>query len=325
MITSSVAICTYNGARFISEQLGSILSQTQKPTEVVVIDDASSDDTARLVESFSQRFRDAGVRLQVIVNARNLGYIKNFEKAVLSCHEELIFLCDQDDVWHQDKLESMRACFEDRPSLMLAYSDAQIVDPELKSLGFTQSVALDVGREELQLIKAGRAYEALLVRNLVTGATVAFRRSLLDFAVPFPTCWIHDEWLAIMAAAVGEVHFLSRPLVDYRQHGSNQIGMRRRDLSEKLRSMFRVRGSFYETQVERAELLKSRLEALGSRIELDKLARLNDRLEHLRFRAKLPPSRLARVGPALAEWRSGRYHEYSNGFRAVVRDLFEPT
>ena len=325
MIKSSVAICTYNGARFIKEQLASILAQTRLPDEIVLLDDASSDDTARAVQGFAANIEAAGIGFRLIVNQDNLGYIKNFEKAVHLCREEVIFLCDQDDVWRPDKIEIMLACFEDRPELMLAYSDARIVDPALLSLGFTQSEALDVSREEMQLIKTGRAYEALLVRNLVTGATVAFRRQLLDFANPFPTCWIHDEWLAVVAAAVGQVHFCAEPLIDYRQHGANQIGMRRRDLSEKLRSMFRVRGRFYEIQVERAELLKERLEALGNRIDPSRVARLNDRLEHLRFRARLPSSRIARLAPALNEWRSGRYRQYSNGLRAVVRDLFEPT
>jgi glycosyltransferase involved in cell wall biosynthesis len=310
---------------YIEEQLHSILNQSMPADEIVLVDDASSDDTLLRVRKMVDAFAVKGTSLRVYSNQDNLGYIKNFEKAVLLCKNQIIFLCDQDDVWHSNKIETMLAGFDQRPELLLAYSDARIVDLKLQSMGFNQSEALDVKRDELELIDSGRSYQALLVRNLVTGATVAFRKSLLAFATPFPSCWIHDEWLAIIAASIGDLNFCRTPLIDYRQHESNQIGMRRRDLSEKLRSMFRVRGSFYETQVERAELLQKHLESLGQRVDPEKLNRLSDRLEHLRFRAKLPPSRLARVGPALAEWRSGRYRAYSNGLRAVVRDLFEPT
>jgi hypothetical protein len=89
--------------------------------------------------------------------------------------------------------------------------------------------------------------------------------------------------------------------------------------------MFRMRGQFYVMQVERAETLKARLDLVAPQVDPKKLDRLNDRLSHVRFRAALPPSRLARIAPAMVEWRAGRYRAYSNGFRAVIRDLFEPT
>jgi glycosyltransferase involved in cell wall biosynthesis len=323
----SVALCTYNGDKFIADQLNSILEQTVSPHEIVLLDDGSTDATLDTVAAFVPLFEKCGTRLDYRRNQENVGYIKNFEMAVSACSGDIILLCDQDDVWSHDKVATLVGCFapDTQKNLMLVYSDAEVVDAELQPLGFTQSEALDVTPRELALLRHDRGFEALLPRNLVTGATVAFRRELLGYALPFPSTWIHDEWLAIIAAAVGRIHFCDTPLVKYRQHGSNQIGMRRRYLAERLRSMFRVRGQFYIMQVERAETLKARLETVKPNIDPRKLERLNDRLCHVRFRAALPPSRLARIAPAMVEWRAGRYRAYSNGFRAVIRDLFEPT
>src|SRR5437879_6214343 len=121
----SIAMCTYNGARFLKEQLDSIASQTCSPDEVIVCDDHSSDGTVQVIERFAS---GAPFPVKLQVNETNLGSTKNFEKAIGLCQGEVIALADQDDVWSSIKLERLIAAFESDPNLGLVFSDAQLVD-----------------------------------------------------------------------------------------------------------------------------------------------------------------------------------------------------
>ena len=191
------------------------------------------------------------------VNASNVGVSKNFCRAVQATTADIVFLCDQDDVWLPNKIAHITAEFERDPSLTLVHTDARLIGGGGTPLGLDLFEALELRPEELSLITEGAAFRVLIRRNVVTGATCAFRRTLLDFAVPFPADWIHDEWLAIVAAAIGKLKCIPERLTDYRQHASNQIGIRKRSIFEKFRHMFSRRGDFYKRQVHRADLLIS--------------------------------------------------------------------
>jgi len=323
----SVALCTYNGARFIEEQVRSICMQTQPPMEIVLSDDASSDnciDVARTtLEACMAERPGLSIPLRVIRNATALRVTKNFERAVSACSGDLIALSDQDDVWHPERLVRMAAEFAKRPDLLLLHTDARLVDGELRDLGQSLFHALEVKRFELEWIHAGQAFDVFLRRNLVTGATTVFRRSLLERALPFPKEWVHDEWMAIVAAATGRVDVLEEPLIDYRQHGGNQIGARRDTFMAKVRKALASRGDTHVIRALKAEQLLERLLSLGDLVAADTIRKLRDKLEHQRFRAALPPSRIARCLPVLREALTGRYNRFGRGARGVVRDLFE--
>jgi hypothetical protein len=179
--------------------------------------------------------------------------------------------------------------------------------------------------EEIKHLKSGHAFDAFIRRNLATGATMAVRQRLLRIALPTPSEWIHDEWLATIAAGLGygTVDALEEPLIDYRQHGNNQIGARRFTLREKFERMFIERGTFYDCQLRRAKTLRAKIASLGPVISKENVEMLDEKLVHLSFRASLPTSRLERVAPMLAEIGAGRYARYSAGIRSVVRDIFE--
>lgn len=321
----SVAVATYNGCRFLETQLESLRTQTRPIDELVVCDDGSQDETVSMARRILYPSSAAGPAVRIEQNVSNLGVVKNFEKAVSLCSGDVIFLCDQDDYWHKEKVEKVLAQFQQEAKLLFLYSNARLVDAELRSLGLTQFEALGISTRELQLVRNHQAFDALMVRNIVTGATVAFRRELLDFALPFSPLWVHDEWLAIVASAVGTVDVLEDCLIDYRQHGGNQIGMHKKSITERLGEMLSARGTFYQDEARRAEALQAHLESLGGRVAADKLTRLADRIKHLRFRAELPSSRLARIAPIAREVIAGRYRRYGRGFRSVVRDLVEST
>ena len=320
----SVALCTRNGARYLPAQVQSVCTQEPPPREIVLSDDGSSDNSVGVVR---QAMADCGVAssvaLTVFENKPALGVTRNFEQAIRACRHELIALSDQDDVWHPGRLARMAACFEERPDLLLLHTDARLVDGDLKPLGDTLFHALEVQPEELEAIAQGRAFEVFLRRNLVTGATAVFRRRLLAAALPFSDEWVHDEWLAALAAATGRVDVLPEALIDYRQHGSNQIGAKRPTLADKLAKAMQARGSKHMQRWRRAQALLDRLLALQGQVPEAIVDAQRGKVAHQRFRAELPASRVARLLPVLREAASGRYERFGRGKQAIAQDLLE--
>ena len=319
----SVACCVYNGADFLDMQLRSLVAQTVQPHEIVIVDDASSDRSVAIAEAFARDMRPM-LEVRVKRNVANQGVAANFEKAIGLTTGDLVFLCDQDDVWHRSRVEKVCAQFAARPDLSLLHSDARLIGDDGGALGCSLFEALEFGRRERSLVREGSAFRALLVRNLVTGATAAFRRSVFHAARPFPRHWIHDEWLAIIAATTGRVDFLDEALIDYRQHSANQIGMRKLRWSDKLQRLSVSRGSRFTAFQLRAEVLLARLQAMGDDVPHALLGLVAEKCAHARVRASLPPNRAARLWPIAKEVATGRYSRYSSGFQGVVRDCLEP-
>jgi hypothetical protein len=323
----SVALCTYNGARFLREQVRSICLQTLPPVEIVLSDDASRDGSvdivrATLAECLAEK-PGLSIALRVFENPTALRVVKNFEQAISACTSELIALSDQDDVWMPERLALMVARFAQDPQLMLLHTDARLIDSQRGDLGQTLFHALEVTPSELARVHAGNAFDVLLRRNLVTGATTVFRRVLLADALPLPVEWVHDEWLGIVASTMARVDLLEQPLIEYRQHESNQIGARRDTFREKVRKALASRGNTHVERAVKAELLLARLLQMGDRVPPQTVAKVRSKIEHQRFRAALPASRLARCLPILREALTGRYDTFGRGVRGVVRDLFE--
>jgi glycosyltransferase involved in cell wall biosynthesis len=318
----SVALCTHNGELYIEEQLRSILAQTVPPCEVVVSDDASTDRTLKIVDDVWRALPNAP-RLIVLPNTTALGVTANFEQAVSVCTGDLIALSDQDDVWVPGRLEAVIAKFESQSGLNLVFSDARLVTETGEPLGFSLFEALEISAADLTAMRSGDAFATLLRRNLVTGATVVFRRTLLKDAAPFPPTWVHDEWLAIIAAATGEVDWTPQELVDYRQHGANQIGVTAPTLRYKVGRVLEPRGERNRLLALRTSALLERLTALGVRQPLVELTR--GKSAHETFRASLPGNRILRILPVLTEALTGNYRRFSSRGRAdVIRDLVQP-
>jgi glycosyltransferase involved in cell wall biosynthesis len=314
----SVALCTYNGARFVGEQLRTIGDARPAPAETVVVDDASSDGTLRVV---AQVVDGWGGRTRIDVNPANVGSLRSFERALGMTSQPIVFLADQDDAWQPDKPARLLDAFAARDDLLLVHSDARLVDDARRPLGYTLFDALEATAGERAAIHRGDAFDVFVRRNLATGATIALRRSLLDIALPIPDDWVHDEWLAIVASAIGGVDFIDAPLIDYRQHAANQIGARRLDLRAKLERAFGKPDDYYPRLVRRTTALIERLTSLGDRVPPDRLDKLRRKRAHLEVRAALPDQRVARTWPIAQEWLRGNYGRYSTGMKSIVRDL----
>ena len=316
----SVALCTRNGERFIEAQLRSILAQTVPPTEIVLSDDASSDRTLEIARSVLD---GTGIALSVLRSETPLGVTANFERAILAASGDLIALCDQDDEWMPDRLERAAALFASRPGLALVHANAALVDADGHPLPGTLFSALGVGASELSAIHSGRAFELFLRRNLVTGATTMIRAELARKSAPFPAGWLHDEWLAIIGTVVGEVDAIESPLISYRQHGQNQVGVRTLSTVGKLRRMVEPGAERNRRLLVRAEALAVRMESLAAASKSQKSA-ARSKLEHERVRSSLAVSRIHRLPLVLRELRTGRYTRFGRGLPDAVRDLLQP-
>lgn len=318
----SVALGTYNGEAYVGEQLSSILDQDIPAFEIVVSDDGSTDETLTIVTSISKRYQGP-TEIRVVDTERVGGVTPNFDRAIGACRGDVIVLSDQDDVWHRDRLSSLLPHFPGDGAARLVFSDARLIGPDGSPLGGSVRDGLRLSHGEKRLIHSGRTFEALIRRNVVTGAVTALSRELYDLATPFPHSWVHDEWLAILAAALGEVVMLDSTLVDYRLHRDNQIGVADPSTPSRLRRMLAPRENHYVRLAERARDLVDRLDRLP--VQESALALALRKLLFEDTRASYPTARFRRVGPVLREFARGSYSRLSSQRRLdIVRDLLQP-
>jgi len=201
----SIALATYNGETFLREQLASFLSQTRLPDELVVGDDSSRDGTRAILAEFA---REAPFPVRVEVNDPALGPGRNFAATIARCTGGVIFLSDQDDVWHPGKIERMLEFMARHPGCLVALHDANLVDASGTPLGQTMGG---------QIAASGAAPE----KGLIAGCCMAFNGRLARLYDPPPATQIHDAWLTSMADAFQARAYLPEPLIDYRRHGAN--------------------------------------------------------------------------------------------------------
>lgn len=203
----SVCMATYNGEKYIREQIESILCQLTEEDELIVADDGSTDQTLAIIQAFQQE----GAPIHVLQNQR-VGVIKNFESALNAAQNDYLFLSDQDDVWFPEKKEKMLAAFARDQQALLIMSDLVVVDE--------QRTVLAPSYQELRKCRTGFFHNIL--RNSYIGCGLAFKRELLEKALPFPaTIPMHDMWLGILADWTKQARLLPEPYVCYRRHNSN--------------------------------------------------------------------------------------------------------
>jgi len=205
-------MATFNGARFVEEQLASFSAQTVKPAELVVCDDGSTDRTLELVEGFA---RSAPFPVRIERNERQLGISDNFLKAASLCSEAWIAFSDQDDVWAEGKLRAIADALRATPGALLVAHRAALVDEHLVPLG--ELLHVPSVRRRTVVPRMGRSFW-----SYPYGFTMTFSARLVrDYPFPDRPVWSHDRWICILASVLGETVLLPEPLASYRRHGSN--------------------------------------------------------------------------------------------------------
>lgn len=318
-------MCSYNGSRFIRAQLDSIAAQTRLPDELVICDDASTDDTVALIEKF---VTTAPFAVRLYINSINVGSTKNFEKAIQSCGGDVIALADQDDIWFPRKLEVLEGELQRDHGVGLVFSDAEVVDDALRPLGERLWSSLGFDQAARNKLKTGRRMDVLLPGWTVTGATMAFRSTFRPLALPIPDDLpvIHDGWIAATIGAIADVAFIEEPLVQYRQHAQQQIGApatRETTQPTKLDLVGAMtRTNSYDPLIQVAERVRARLREHSDTFNCSEALReLDSHIGHLRTRSGLPSNKIRRVPSVSRELMARRYHRYSNGLYSAVKDL----
>lgn len=218
----SVAMCTFNGEKFIEEQLDSILNQTLKVDEIVVCDDGSTDATIEILNKYSKKYSNV---FHIHQNKINLRSVKNFEKAISICSGDIIFLSDQDDVWMQNKVENFLIYFKENPTIKAIASNGYCINE--KSVKQEKYSVWDAP----QFLKEKNIdfnYFSIISRagNIATGASMAFKSEILNKILPFPVVqnFHHDEWIALITSRNNEFVMLPEKYFSYRIHNNQQVG-----------------------------------------------------------------------------------------------------
>lgn len=237
----SIVLGVYNGGAYLGTQLDSLLAQQHQNFEIIASDDASTDESLQLLQSYAAR----DPRLKVLVQPRNLGFTANFAAAFSACRGDLICPSDQDDLWHPSKLQRLQSAIGDAD---LVYCDSALIDEHGKSLGFRLS--------DQRGMSSGRDPLVYLLSNCASGHAMLFRRQLLERALPIPDGQWYDWWLALTAVCGAGVTYLDEPLVQFRRHGTTttSLGGARADAGFHLGGYLRERLQLVQAMLTRLPL-----------------------------------------------------------------------
>ena len=331
--TLSIALCTYNGSKFLREQLQSLANQTLQPFEVVITDDCSTDDTISIIQEFTDR-----LNIRIFINESSLKVTKNFEKAVSLCSGDIILMCDQDDIWHPDKLAKISHFFQENPNQLAVFSDAVLVDERGISLNKNFWSAVRFIEPQIQKFKDGKVVELLLAGNRTAGCMMAFRKELTAKIIPFPThipLMIHDNWITIVVAMMDSLGLIEEKLISYRQHDFQQIGTRKKEVGKTvtLKDRFsRPRNEKLAPFLEKRDYFCILKDAILERINSGNpnFQHFDKIINYYETRGTLSPFHLARFFPIIKLLFKGDYHLYKDQeaswkapFVAALGDLVE--
>lgn len=201
----SIIIATYNGAKYLEEQLDSLVQQTYPNTEIIVMDDGSRDNTIDILERYAQQYNN----IRIVKNVTNLGYIKNFEKGCTLAKGAYVSFCDQDDVWAPEKTAVLMNAIGAHPMI---YCDSALVNENLEPLW---------NHSDLKNLASFDSCLYFATDNCVGGHALIMKREVALAAMPFPVEMPHDLWLAFFTTFYGSIKYFDKPFVKWRQHGNN--------------------------------------------------------------------------------------------------------
>ncbi len=277
-----ILLATYNGEQYLKEQLDSILAQSYNEFRLLISDDASTDDTVRILKEYEEK----DTRITVFFQKENSGVIKNFEFLLERVENEYYMFSDQDDIWKEDKIEKSIKKIEETDS-SLVYTDLEVVDSDLnvtyKSYWKLKGI--------YNKIKKYNNFESLYLNNFVTGCTIISKKEFIRDVLPLPNTSkfvLHDYWIPLVLSQKHKISYIEEPLIKYRQHKNNKIGSKKKvdELKEfeEVRELFiRVKKEHFKVFIENEEkfiderIKKLNVEALEYYEMLEKKKNINFR------------------------------------------------
>lgn len=276
-----VLMATYNGEKYLKEQIDSILNQTYQNIQLIISDDCSTDGTREILRQYEK-----DDRVKVFYQEKNLGYVRNFEFLLEKVENDLYMLSDQDDVWKKEKIEKSVEKLKNE-ELDLVFGDLEVVDENLNTIYESFDKYMKIDRKIDRCIGS---YKLQYLYNCVTGCTIISKKKYLDKILPLPKSskyMIHDYWIALIVAINGKVGYLKETYIKYRQHGDNQVGTGKESYQfkklEQVRNLFiEVKSGIFTAYVENEQqfpdfLKKQNKEALEYYQRLQKIKAFNFR------------------------------------------------
>ncbi|MHB8246574.1 MAG: glycosyltransferase [Acidimicrobiales bacterium] len=321
----SVCLCTYNGQRYLRQQLESLVAQRLVPDELVVCDDRSDDGTVAMLEEFAS---SAPFEMILEVNATRLGISRNFEGAIRRAHGDVLLICDQDDVWHEDKVARMSAVFASQPGLKGAFHDSSLIDASGGELPGTLWHQQGLSRRAREELRGGGGLGYLVRHPRIAGHTLAIRREATPLLLPFNATPGYDTWIGRLLSSTGPLWPVDELLVAHRLHAGNSVGVwRSKPVSDRLQRSAEVAAT-YRGEVDGLHNLLVRLEERRpTSVTHAVRQQIDGKIEHLERRIGLrnprprPSARAAACATVLSELALLRYHRYSNGISSAAFDI----
>ena len=311
-------MATCNGGSFIAEQLASLTSQARLPDQLVIVDDASEDDTLEKIEAFRTQ---APFEVRVETNPQRLGVTGNFERAIGLCEGDIILLADQDDIWLPEKIERLAGSLEEHPEWGMAFCNGLVADSRLEPLGYDLWRALFFDAREQARVEAGEAPHVFMRHVVAAGNTMAFRSDFRSVLMPFPDLpSTHDAWIAFVVACLSGCGLVREHLIRYRLHGDNLIGIHRFGWLDQIRQARRqIHEDAFGQAAQFFELAHHRLDG---RIPAELASAIQEKTAHSKTRAVMSDRLLGRLPAIYTEWRMGRYHRCAYGLKSLAQDLW---
>lgn len=236
-----ILLATYNGEKYLKEQIDSILNQTYSNFRLLISDDCSKDDTKKILEEYEKKDN----RIKVFYQEKNLGYVKNFEFLLKQVESSIYALSDQDDVWLPEKIEKTYNKLKQTGS-DLVFTDLEVVNENLETIypSFNDYMLLT-----RKIKKYKESFLLQYLYNCITGCTLMSKKEFLDKIIPIPVSSkyvIHDTWIGLIVSLYGKIEYLDEKTVRYRQHGNNQVGAGK--ISHKLNKLNDVRDLFIDVK-----------------------------------------------------------------------------
>lgn len=226
----SICMTTYNGDKYLAEQLDSIICQLSPEDELLISDDGSNDKSIAIIKSYQNKF--PALKIKLFYNSFK-SVIKNFNFVLSKATKEIIVLADQDDIWEMNKLDVVKKEFTRDKRLKLLVHDCKILkNNEIDSTTF------------FQLRKSGKGVVKNIFKNSYIGCCISFKKELLSIALPIPKYMtMHDLWLGLIAEIYGKVKFLDKSLLYYRRHDQNEsedVNQSKNSLQRKALDRFKI-------------------------------------------------------------------------------------
>lgn len=236
-----ILLATYNGEKYIREQIDSILNQTHKEFRLLISDDGSTDGTRDILNEYKAKDE----RIEVFMQEENLGVVKNFEFLLGKVDAKYYMFSDQDDIWKAEKIEKSLKKIEE--GFDLVYSDLEVVDENLNVTYESYWKLKGIYKK----IKKYNNFESLYLNNFITGCTVISKKELIDSFMPLPNTSkfvLHDYWISLIVSQNGKIAYVEEPLIKYRQHKNNKVGSKKK--SDELKSIDEIRSLFIQVKKE---------------------------------------------------------------------------